>query len=85
MILYDWIINQLLPIFLPQSVLEQVLYYAKNSSGEGIYPAVTVADAIGAFFACSVGFCAVFFLVWVPFRGILHLLRWSKWRGYGRR
>lgn len=82
MIIYDWIMYSLLPVFLPQEILDMVLFYVKNPNIDGVSSAVTVANAIGAFFALVVGFCAVYFLAWVPFRGVLHLLRWKRWRGY---
>lgn len=82
MILYDWIVQSLLPIFLPQGALDFVLFYIKNPNIDGVSNPVTVANAIGTLFALAVGFCAVYFLVWVPFRGILHILNWKRWRGY---
>ena len=82
MIIYDWIMNILLPVFLPSEILDMVLFYVKNPNIDGVSNAVTVANAIGAFFALVVGFCVVYFLAWVPFRGVLHLLRWKRWRGY---
>lgn len=82
MIVYEWIIGQLLPIFLPQTALDFILFYVKNPNVDGVSHAVTVADCVGAFYALVAGFCAVYFLAWVPFRGILHLIRWKRWRGY---
>ena len=82
MIIYEWILSQLLPIFLPQEILDFVLFYVKNPNPDGISNAVTVGNTIGIFFALLVGFCAAYFLAWVPFRGILHLIRWKRWRGY---
>ena len=82
MILYEWILEKLLPLFLPDKVLDFILFYVKNPNIDGDSHAVTVTDAIGAFLALVIGFCVVFFLCWVPFRGVLHLLNWKRWRGY---
>lgn len=80
--IYEWILDNLIMVFLPQDILEFVLFYVKNPNVNGVSQAVTVYDCIGAFYALVVGFCCVYFLAWVPFRGILHLLRWKRWRGY---
>ncbi|MBR2019816.1 MAG: hypothetical protein IKA05_05395 [Clostridia bacterium] len=82
MIIYDWIVSQLLPIFLPETILDFILFYVKNPNVDGVSHPVTVEHAIGAFFALVTGYCCVYFLAWVPFRGILHLIRWKRWRGY---
>lgn len=80
--MYEWIVDNLIGVFLPQEILDFVLFYVKNPNVDGVSSAVTVYDAIGALYACVVGFCCVYFLAWVPFRGILHILRWKRWRGY---
>lgn len=81
MILYDWIITQLLPIFIPQSVLDSTLFYFTGLT-DGASEPVSVGRFIGLMFSVAVGFCSVYFLVWVPFRGILYIIRWKRWRGY---
>ena len=82
MLIYDWIVENLLRVFLPDTALDFILFYVKNPNQNGISHAVTVSDAIGALYALVLGFCVVYFFAWVPFRGILHLLRWKRWRGY---
>ena len=82
MLFYEWIINELLPLFVPASALEMTLFHL-NTHNETVTGApVTVRDAIGMFLACVIGFVSVYAFVWVPFRGILHLIRWKRWRGY---
>ena len=82
MILYDWIVEMLLPIFIPAEVLDSTLFYFTQLNAEGLSEAVTIRQFIGMLFSVAVGFCSVFFLVWVPFRGILSIIRWKRWRGY---
>lgn len=85
MIIYEWIMTRLLPIFLPQEILDTVVLYVNNHNDTVTGDPLTVGQIIGAGYALLVGFCCAYFLAWVPFRGILRLINWSKWRGYGRR
>lgn len=80
--IYEWIVSNLLTVFLPDEILNFTLFYIKNPNVDGVSEPVTVVTAIGAFYALLVGFLCAYFLAWVPFRGILHLLNWKRWRGY---
>lgn len=82
MLLYNWIMESLLPVFLPQAALEQIVLYVGRNADKSSATALTVGNLISIFLSMVIGFCCVFFLVWVPFRGILSLLRWKRWRGY---
>lgn len=82
MIIYNWFMERLLPLFLPQTALDQiVLYVGENADGSST-TALTVGDILSIMISLLIGFCCCFCLIWVPYRAILHLIRWKRWRGY---
>lgn len=81
--LVEWLMT-VVRLIVPQRVLDMEILFLKSAEIEGTvtYMSYNVGYCIEMIATFVIGICIVYFLVWVPFRAILHLLNWKRWRGY---